>query len=239
MILLNFSGTFQHVRVLNSPAHAFGVTNKATLTISHVTIDNSLGNLPNLLSGLKPAGHNTDGFNVLANDVTIKDSVVINQDDCIAIASGNNINILRNKCVGGHGISIGSIITGRAVSNVLIAGNYLVSSEQALRIKTFAGATRWGNNEGHSGASGLASSSIKVIPQFSVRPEVASKSSFEPPQGVTFTGTNVITVLPRAAMVEVNCVPGDCSGTWDWAGLKVYGGRIGTHMYSGIINFRQ
>lgn len=35
------------------------------------------------------------------------------QDDCLAINSGNNIKFLNNYCSGGHGISIGSIASGK------------------------------------------------------------------------------------------------------------------------------
>ena len=79
---------------------------------------------------------------VSANNVTIQDSTVVNQDDCIAIKKGININLLRNKCIDGHGISIGSVSTGKTVAYVRITGNTIVNSDQALRIKTLAAATR-------------------------------------------------------------------------------------------------
>jgi polygalacturonase len=41
----------------------------------------------------------------------------------------------------GHGISIGSIDTGKTVSQVTISGNTVTSSTNGLRIKTFYGAT--------------------------------------------------------------------------------------------------
>jgi polygalacturonase len=40
------------------------------------------------------------------NNLLITDSVITNQDDCIAINSGNNITFQRNTCTGGHGVSI-------------------------------------------------------------------------------------------------------------------------------------
>jgi galacturan 1,4-alpha-galacturonidase len=51
------------------------------LVIDGVTIDNSDGD--------DNGGHNTDGFDISeSTGVTIKNAVVKNQDDCIAINSG-------------------------------------------------------------------------------------------------------------------------------------------------------
>ena len=99
------------------------------------------GDQPNSKSGGKAAGHNTDGFDVSSDNLIIEDrcvfplptrspifivfwfpyiSVVMNQDDCIAINKGSNIIFENNSCTGGHGVSIGSIKTGGVVSNVQI-----------------------------------------------------------------------------------------------------------------------
>jgi polygalacturonase len=49
--------------------------------IDSVTIDNSDGD--------DDGGHNTDGFDISESTyITIKDAVVKNQDDCVAINSG-------------------------------------------------------------------------------------------------------------------------------------------------------
>ena len=78
------------------------------------------------MSDGQPAGANTDGFDISADDVTVENSVVMNQgqgffclisreypyadcldiDDCLAINRGTNINFENNQCSGGHGISI-------------------------------------------------------------------------------------------------------------------------------------
>jgi polygalacturonase len=33
----------------------------------------------------------------------------LNQDDCVAVTSGNNLTISNMYCDGGHGLSIGSV----------------------------------------------------------------------------------------------------------------------------------
>jgi galacturan 1,4-alpha-galacturonidase len=73
--------------------------------------------------------------------VTIEDSTVINQDDCIAINKGSNIIFKGNSCTGGHGISIGSISSGVTVSGVQILNNVVKNNQNGLRIKTDASAT--------------------------------------------------------------------------------------------------
>ena len=49
------------------------------------------GDQPNSKSGKKAAGHNTDGFDVGSHDLTIKDSVILNQDDCLGTYSTGRI----------------------------------------------------------------------------------------------------------------------------------------------------
>lgn len=71
-------------------------------------------------------------------------STVINQDDCIAINSGSNIVFQNNICSNGHGISIGSIASGKTVSSVVISGNTVTNSAYGLRIKVNSDATNGG-----------------------------------------------------------------------------------------------
>jgi polygalacturonase len=93
----------------------------------------------------------------------IQDSVIHNQDDCLAINKGTNITFQRNSCTGGHGISIGSISSDATVNGIVIKDNVITNkcvhacfshspymnwadlwadvSDQALRIKTKSDAT--------------------------------------------------------------------------------------------------
>ncbi|CAE6453884.1 unnamed protein product, partial [Rhizoctonia solani] len=89
MMKIKMSGTYSNVKVLNSPAHVYSVSNPAKLVMSKLTIDNSAGDKANSKSGGSAAGHNTDGFDVSTTDLTIEDSTIYNQDDCIAINKGS------------------------------------------------------------------------------------------------------------------------------------------------------
>ncbi|CAE6495114.1 unnamed protein product [Rhizoctonia solani] len=241
MIKLSCSGTVENIKVLNSPAQVFSMGNDASLIVSNINIDNSAGNAANSLSGGKPAAHNTDGFDVSTNDVTIQDSTIINQDDCIAINKGSNIIFQNNHCTGGHGISIGSVASGSTVSGIQITNNTVTNNVQALRIKTDTDATS-GSVSGvtytDNTATGCTDYGVIVDQSY---PSTLGKNTGAGVKisGITFTGTNNIAVASSAkGEVEVNCAQGGCTGTWDWAGLEVSGGPSGSIVNAAISNFK-
>ncbi|CAL1709785.1 unnamed protein product [Somion occarium] len=259
MMKIKISGTFTNVKVLNSPARTYSVSNPAALTISKLTIDNSLGDQPNSKSGGKAAGHNTDGFDCSTTDLVIEDSTIMNQDDCLAINKGSNITFQRNTCSGGHGISVGSISSDVTVSNINIIGNTVINNDQALRIKTKADAT-------DSTVSGITytGNTATGMREFGVLIDQSYPDTLGTPgtgvklSGVNFVGAqNTISVNSGAQRVAVNCGSGSCtglcrfvrnyfsgltcfSGSWDWSALTVTGGSAGKIVnFSGIKNFSQ
>nr|BAI81982.1 endopolygalacturonase 3 precursor [Chondrostereum purpureum] len=216
------SGNYSNFEVLNSPAHAISVgPSTGSMVFDTVTVDNSAGDAGNL-------GHNTDGFDVSADNVTIQHCIVKNQDDCIAINNGNNIQFLDNECSGGHGISIGSIATGKHVSSVTIKGNAVTNSTYGLRVKVQASAT----NASVSGVTydgntltGITRYGLLITQSY---PENEGKAGTGGPiSDINFTGdaTN-INVTSKATRVAVNCAA--CTGNWDWSQLTVTGGNAGT-----------
>ncbi|KAJ3087436.1 hypothetical protein HK100_008361, partial [Physocladia obscura] len=120
------------IKIVNAPVSAFSVGGVDTVFDS-IVYDNSLG-AP--LSNGTLVGHNTDAFDVSASNIVIMNSYVINQDDCLAINKGSNITFQNNTCIGGHGISIGSIKTGAVVNNVLVSNCSIIDSQNGVRIKT-------------------------------------------------------------------------------------------------------
>ncbi|CAE6470049.1 unnamed protein product [Rhizoctonia solani] len=235
MMKIRISGTYTNVKVLNSPAHVYSVSNPAKLVMSKLTIDNSAGDKPNAKSHGKAAGHNTDGFDVSTKDLTIEDSNIYNQDDCIAINKGSNIIFQRNLCSGGHGISIGSVSTGATVQGVQILNNRIVNNDNGLRIKTKRDAT----NAAVSGItfSGNTASGIRkygvIIDQG--YPTTLGAPGNVPMSGINFVGArNVIAVTGTATRVAVNCGP-KCSGTWNWSALTVTGGKAAASKFNGTM----
>ncbi|KXS20490.1 glycoside hydrolase family 28 protein [Gonapodya prolifera JEL478] len=122
--------------VKNAPAHIVRVAASDTV-FDGLIIDNSDGD--QIVNG-KTLGHNSDAFDVSATNVTIQNTKVHNQDDCVAL-QGDNIRFYNNYCYGGHGISIGSVSTGETVSNIHVKDCTLVSNTNGLRIKVNSGAT--------------------------------------------------------------------------------------------------
>lgn len=237
MMKIKISGTYSNVKVLNSPAHTYSISNPAKLVMSKLTIDNSAGDAPNSNSGGKAAGHNTDGFDVSTTDLTIEDSTIYNQDDCLALNKGSNIIFQRNTCSGGHGISIGSISTGAAVSNVQILNNKIINNDQALRIKTKVDATDASvSGITFSGNTATGTKRFGVIIDQGYPTTLGTAGNGVSISDIKFTGsTNNIAVESKAQRVAVNC-GSKCTGTWDWSKLVVTGGTAADSKfrYSGV-----
>ncbi|KAG9609517.1 glycoside hydrolase, partial [Aureobasidium melanogenum] len=75
--------------------------------------------------------------------MVLRDSKVLNQDDCVAITSGNNITVSNMYCDGGHGLSIGSVggKSNNNVTNILFENSKVLNSQNGARIKTNSGTT--------------------------------------------------------------------------------------------------
>ncbi|KAI8989055.1 endo-polygalacturonase PG1 [Trametes punicea] len=230
------------VKVLNSPAHVYSVSNPAPLTMSNLIIDDSAGDAPNNKSDGQPAGHNTDGFDCSTTDLTIQDSMIHNQDDCLAINKGSNIVFQRNTCIGGHGISIGSIDSDVTVSGIVVRDNTVQENDQAIRIKTKASATNSTvTNVTYSGNTGTGLRQFGVLIDQSYPDTLGTPGNGVIISDVNFEGEeNNLSVNSDAMRVAVNCGVGSCTGTWDWSALKVTGGTAGPIInFSGITNFSQ
>jgi len=88
---------------------------------------------------------NTDGFDVSATDITIKDSVIFNADDAIAVQSGSHNILFQGGTIGyqSHGMSIGSLGQNQAsfanVSNILFDDITAINTVYAARFKSWEG----------------------------------------------------------------------------------------------------
>lgn len=114
------------------------------MLLSNIHLDNSAGNAPNSASGGDPAGHNTDGFDISStNNLILENSSVNNQDDCVAVTSGNNILVTGMTCTGGHGLSIGSVggKSDNTVELITFENSVVTNSQNGCRIKTNSGTT--------------------------------------------------------------------------------------------------
>ncbi|CAK5270836.1 unnamed protein product [Mycena citricolor] len=207
-------GTFQQFTVLNSPAQAISVgTTGGATTISHVTVDNSLGDTK--------GGHNTDAFDVSASDVTISSCTVMNQDDCLALNSGDNVVFEDNSCANGHGISIGSMATGKSVTNFKALRNTVTNSLYGIRIKVQASATGAkvaGALYDGNKLSGITSYGVLITQSYPAN--AGTPGTGGPISGVAFSGgKTTVAGTSNAYGLVIDC--GACTGTWDFSGLDI------------------
>ncbi|KAJ5215844.1 uncharacterized protein N7498_002251 [Penicillium cinerascens] len=210
--------TITGLNVKNTPVQAFSVQSD-NVVLNRITVDNSAGD--------HNGGHNTDAFDVgESSGVTIRDAVVKNQDDCLAINSGSNIIFTGGTCSGGHGLSIGSVGNrdDNTVKNVTISDSTVTNSANGIRIKTIAGAT--------GSVSGVTFSDITLsgITDYGIVFEQDYENGSptgDPTTGVPITDLTVekITgsVETDATKVYILCGAGSCSD-WTWSGVSITGG---------------
>jgi polygalacturonase len=97
------NGVISNLYIQNWPTHCFDVTGCDGLTITGLTLNNTAGDAPNSASDGDPAAHNSDGFDFSSsNNVVLSNTVVMNQDDCVAVTSGTNVTVTGMTCSGGQ-----------------------------------------------------------------------------------------------------------------------------------------
>lgn len=162
-----------------------------------------------------------------SSSVTISNSNVANQDDCLAINSGTDIHFTSNTCSGGHGISIGSV-GGRSdntVDGVYVSGSSISNSENGVRIKTVSGATGKVNNVHYTNIklSNISKYGIVIEQDYENGGPTGS-----PTTGVPITNLEVSSVTGSVASsateVYILCGKGSCSN-WKWSGNSISGGK--------------
>jgi galacturan 1,4-alpha-galacturonidase len=209
------------LNIKNTPVQGFSINTATDLTLDHITIDNSAGDVTN-------GGHNTDAFDVgSSTGIIISNANVKNQDDCLAVNSGTNITFTGGTCSGGHGISIGSV-GGRSdnvVKDVKILSSSISNSDNGVRIKTVYDAT--------GSVSGVTYKDItlKNIAKYGIVIEQDYQNGSPtgtPTAGVPITDLtiqNVVgTVASKGTNVYILCAKGACSN-WTWSGNSVTGGQ--------------
>ncbi|KAK3936888.1 glycoside hydrolase [Diplogelasinospora grovesii] len=216
------NSSISDIHILNSPVHVFSISDCHNLTLTNVTIDNSGGDGPGL-------GGNTDGFDISAStNITIIGAKVHNQDDCVAINSGANITFRDGVCIGGHGLSVGSI-GGRGdntVANVLFEDSVIADSQNGVRIKT---------KHGQNGTvTRITYKNIRLqnITKYGIDIDQSYGATGQPPTtGVPITDLTLVnvtgTVGGTGTKVFVNCGEGSCSA-WNWTEVAVTGGKNST-----------
>ncbi|KAI1495512.1 endopolygalacturonase [Biscogniauxia marginata] len=216
------SSSITGLNIKNTPVHGFSIQSDG-LTLKDIIIDNSAGDTA--------GGHNTDAFDVgNSNDVYIIGANVKNQDDCLAVNSGSNIQFTGGSCSGGHGVSIGSV-GGRSnndVSNVYIANTKISDSDNGVRVKTVYGATGSVHNVTYTGIalSNIAKYGVVIEQDYENGSPTGTPTAGVPITDLTISGVTG-SVADAATRVYILCGSGSCSD-WTWKGVSFTGGKAST-----------
>lgn len=123
------------INILNAPKNFFSINYVNNLLVTDVVCNNTAGD--ELNADGDTLGHNTDAFDINnADGVVIQNARVWNQDDCVAVNSGQNVLFKDALCSGGHGGSIGSVggRTNNIVNNITFENILFEKSQQSVRI---------------------------------------------------------------------------------------------------------
>ncbi|KAN0065208.1 Polygalacturonase 1 [Thecaphora frezii] len=215
------NSVIQGLTVRNTPVQAFSINGAENLTLDHITIDNSAGDVTN-------GGHNTDAFDIgSSNGVYITNANVKNQDDCLAINSGTDILFSGGTCSGGHGLSIGSVggRSNNVVTDVRIENSSVINSDNGVRIKTVYGATGTVSNITFTDIqlSGIAKYGIDVQQDYQNGSPTGKPTTGVPITGLTIQGVRG-SVKSSAFPAYILCGSGSCKN-WKWTGNSISGGK--------------
>ncbi|KAF5096177.1 hypothetical protein D0Z03_001668 [Geotrichum reessii] len=214
------NSNIEGLKVYNTPVQAFSISNCQKLTLNNILLDNKAGDTQ--------GGHNTDAFDVgNSSDVTIDGAIVYNQDDCIAVNSGNRIKFLNGFCSGGHGLSIGSV-GGRSnniVDDVLIKNSQVVDSDNGVRIKTVYGATGKVSNVRFEDITlaRIVKRGLIVQQDYENGKPTGNPTNGVPVTNITFKNVKG-SVLTKGINYYLLCGNGSCSN-WTWSNVKITGGK--------------
>ncbi|KAK2614720.1 hypothetical protein N8I77_001525 [Diaporthe amygdali] len=219
------------INILNAPKNFFSINYVNNLLVTDVVCNNTAGD--ELNADGDTLGHNTDAFDINnADGVVIQNARVWNQDDCVAVNSGQNVLFKDALCSGGHGGSIGSVggRTNNIVNNITFENILFEKSQQSVRIKTISNATGEVSNITYrniviDSESDNADYGIIVTQSY-------NGVKGNPTNGVpikNFILQNVTgSVNKNALNVYIECGDGSCSD-WTWTDVKITGGKNATN----------
>ncbi|KAL2841425.1 putative endopolygalacturonase D [Aspergillus pseudoustus] len=221
-----YSSTVTSLNIINYPVHCFDIENTENVLLSGITLNNTAGDAPNDASDGDPAAHNTDGFDIKSStNLTLTNSNVYNQDDCVAITSGTSITVSNMYCSGGHGLSIGSIggKSDNDVDGVTFSDSTVVNSENGCRIKT---------NEGETGSVAnivYENITLENISDYGIvvqQDYLNGGPTGEPSNGVSITGVKFVDVtgtMSDGKDYYILCGDGSCED-FTFEGVDITGG---------------
>ncbi|CAH1100344.1 unnamed protein product [Psylliodes chrysocephalus] len=221
--------TFSNVHLLNCPIQCVSIQNSNHLTLSGWNIDNSAGDRNKL-------GHNTDGFDISNSDtVTVKNSVIMNQDDCVAVNSGKNLHFSNLQCYGGHGLSlsVGMSKTDSSknqVSNVTFSDCTVKNSRNGIHVKTHSDATYGSVNDitySNIQLYGITNYGINVQQDYKDGSSCGVPTNNIPIKGLKMSKITGTMSGSNSVAVYVMCGSSGCYN-FNWSGVSISGARKGS-----------
>ncbi|KAF7348276.1 Extracellular exo-polygalacturonase [Mycena sanguinolenta] len=205
--------TISNLRFKN-PANVFHSVNGGSTNILYESLE------MDATSTATAIAKNTDGFDVGASTfVTIKNTTVINQDDCVALKPGSNFAFVTDiTCNGSHGLSVGSLGGGSGstdtVTNAFLGPATMINSAKAVGIKLWEGGSAHGVATVRNVTwSGITVQNCDYAIQIQSCYEAANTSNcISNTDSLTeviftgFTGTTSTKFSPVVA--NINCAPG-------------------------------
>ncbi|XP_050298590.1 uncharacterized protein LOC126737653 [Anthonomus grandis grandis] len=140
MYLRGINSVFIGLHLLNCPMRCVAIDNSNNIIVSRFLIDNRAGAHGTAARGKE--GHNTDGFDVAKTQYLIlRDHVIYNQDDCVAINDGAHMVIDNLYCDGSHGFDIATgmsttDVNRNVVYNITFQNSLLYDGMYGLHILT-------------------------------------------------------------------------------------------------------
>ncbi|RHZ57767.1 hypothetical protein CDV55_104717 [Aspergillus turcosus] len=226
--------------IRNWPTHLFYINECSDLVFEDLLLNNTAGDAPNARSGTLPAAHNTDGFDVSSStNLVIRRSVIYNQDDCVAITSGNNMTVSELECHNGHGLSIGSVggKSNNNVTNILVppsspslacafTNSAVINSQNGCRIKTNYNTTGYVANITYSNIQVQGASVYGIDVQ---QDYLNGGPTGNPSDGVLIENLRFVNVVGTAASSAsdyyILCGDGSC-GDFVFENVHIAGGGV-------------
>ncbi|KAL1509740.1 hypothetical protein ABEB36_004432 [Hypothenemus hampei] len=216
---------FQNINLKNCPVGCVSVSSSENVIVRNWRIDNLSGD-----EGVAPPnkfGHNTDGFGISGSyNITLEDSVVYNQDDCVVFNSGKNITVKNLFCHGSHGYSLS--VSGKTVEDVLVENSIITMAENGIHVKTHVdGGTGLIKNVMFKDIIILDSKDFGINVQQNYKNLPAGEPQDGPPDNNipihNLTMKNIFgNVLNGAVPVYVLCAIDGCFD-WKWENVILYG----------------
>ncbi|KAJ8945271.1 hypothetical protein NQ318_016040 [Aromia moschata] len=231
MIIAVTNSVFRNINLLNCPHHCTIINGSDGVTLTGWNIDCSYGD--------EHGGHNTDGFDVVSgNNVVIKDSTVVNQDDCVAVNQGFNMSFSGLRCSGSHGISISvgfskTSFYDNTVRNITYSNCTLSNSINAIHIKT--------HNDGGPGEiedvtyediafSDIINFAISIQQDYADGGSTGVLKGNIPISNLQFRNIRGVlsSTSTNATQVLIFCAERACTN-WKWSDVSISGGVVDSY----------